>query len=153
MDTLQEADGHFQLLGRGTDPGPSDSEILGTWERSEQSIQCWTPTAAVQISLCDLGQAPVKCGRGWGDGWCHLELLTSCPHSGHSRRPLTATSNYRSFLWGHLLTGDRQKLYLASWLPEASGLARPTSEVSVRLKSCHDSFWNSKAAKSHTTIT
>lgn len=82
----------------------------------------------MQISLCDLGQAsPVKCGRGWGDiCWCHLELLTSCPHCGHSQWLLTATSDYVSFPRSHLLIGNKQKSYLAFWLPEASGLARPT---------------------------
>lgn len=65
-------------------------------------------------------------GAGETVCWCHLELLTSYPHCGHSQWLLTAISDYVSFLRGHLLTGNRQKLYLASWLPEASGLARPT---------------------------
>lgn len=114
----------MQLLRRGTNPEPSDSEVLGTWGRSEQSIQCWTPTAAVQTSLCDLGQAPpVKCGRGRRDSLLvplGVTYKLSTPVATHSCMGLL------SFLRGHLLTGNRQKLYLASWIPEPSGLAHPT---------------------------
>lgn len=107
------------MLRWETDQGPSDSEVLGTWERSEQSVQCWTPTAAMQTSLCDLGQVWAGLGRQFvGATWSCYKLSTLWP--------LTATSDYVSFLRGHLLTGNRQKLDLASWLPEASGLARPT---------------------------